>query len=303
MQDFNWREYLYCNPDLQQRRVKTENMVIQHYQTFGKNENRVLKRPTIEVDNNLSKDYTFVILRCVRSEKQSNLWIQCYNSIRKYHPNNKIIIIDNNSYPRYIKKIDLKNCDLINHTDTKSGEILPFFFFLKYKWSKYMIFFHDSMFLNKPLNANMLKVDKFKLFWHFSSGVHDHKTRIPHLLSYLKDNEVLQQLFLKKKHWFGAFGLSCTISLEFLEFIEKEHEFTNLVYYTKNRDDRKCLERILGLLFSYYDYDAVYNSYFGNVSTCPGFGRNNIQDHKEPVSENVKKWEELFSVSKVFVCR
>ena len=38
----------------------------------------------------------FIILRNVNSELTNKYWIHCYNCIRKYYPENKIIIIDDN---------------------------------------------------------------------------------------------------------------------------------------------------------------------------------------------------------------
>lgn len=302
--NFNWRDYLINNIDLQQARIRYEDYAIEHYKKYGYRENRkICNEPYISDNHVLSDDYTFVILRCVRKEKFSELWINCYNSIRKFHPNNKIVIIDNNSNYKYIKNIQLENVELIQHNKQKCGEILPFYYFLKKKWSKYIIYFQDSMYLNRPLCADKLNVENFKFFWHFYQGVHDNKKVITHQINQLTNNEELHKLLKDRKNWFGSFGLSCTMSLQFLEFIEKKHNFTNLVNYTNCREDRKGLERVLGLLCSLYQFKDVYNSYFGPVCICPNFGKNEIEDYNEPKSEAVQEWEQLFCLSKVFVCR
>lgn len=303
---FNWRDYIKYNIDIQQERIRSENAATTHYNKYGYLENRVTFKGTeTEKENHtqLSSDYTFVILRCVKKEKVSDLWINCYNSIRKFYPESKIVIIDNNSNYKYIKDIDLVNVELIQHNDNPAGEILPYFYFLKNKWSKYMIYFQDSMYLNRPLCADKLKIDKFRFFWHFYPGVHDHRVIIPGQIDNLKDNSEIHKLFKNKKKWFGSFGLSCVMSLEFLEFIEEKHHFTNLINYIKNRNDRKGLERILGLLCSLYSFEEVYNSYFGPICICPNFGWNTIDHYQDPKTEPVKEWEQLFSLSKVFVCR
>ena len=302
--NFNWRHYLINHVDLQQARIRYEDYAIKHYKKYGYRENRkICNEPYISDNHVLSDDYTFVILRCVRKEKFSELWINCYNSIRKFHPNNKIVIIDNNSNYKYIKNIQLENVELIQHNKQKCGEILPFYYFLKKKWSKYIIYFQDSMYLNRPLCADKLNVENFKFFWHFYQGVHDNKKVITHQINQLTNNEELHKLLKDRKNWFGSFGLSCTMSLQFLEFIEKKHNFTNLVNYTNCREDRKGLERVLGLLCSLYQFKDVYNSYFGPVCICPNFGKNEIEDYNEPKSEAVQEWEQLFCLSKVFVCR
>ena len=84
--------------------------------------------------------------------------------------------------------------------------------------------------------------------------------------------------------------------------MEEKHHFTKLMSHIGSRDHRKALERIFGLLCSLYHFEDVHNSYFGNVCTCPNFGKNTIEDYKKG-TDHVNKWEELFSLSKIFVCR
>ena len=276
-----------------------------HFRAHGHRENRLFNSPLHKTKKvYLSKDYTFVILRCVKNLSYSKFWIYCYESIRKFHPNNKIIIIDNGSNYRFIQNVELKNTTLIQYNKNNSGEILPFYYFLQHKWSKYIIYLHDSMYLNRPLCAEKLNVEHFRFFWHFYPGGHDNRRTINHQLNLLDNSEPLEKLFIKKnpQDWFGCFGLSCVMSLEFLEFIEEKHKFTNLVQHINNRNDRKGLERILGLLCSYYHLDAVSDSYFGPVCVCPNFGKNTYQDHICK-TENVKLWNKLFNIGKIFVSR
>ena len=301
---FNWRDYIKNNMDLQKCRFRSEERAVKHYKEYGYKENRITyTEPYKNKTDYLSNDYTFVILRCVKKEAYSDLWITCYDSIHKFHPNNKIVIIDNNSNTKFIKKHNLSNVELIQYNDNGAGEILPYYFFLKHRWSKYIIYFQDSMFLNRPLCGDKCNVENFKFFWHFYPGGHDNKIIINSQLDNLKDNEKLKKLFLDKKKWFGSFGLSCIMNIDFLEFIEKQHNFTNLVKLTKNRNDRKGLERVFGLLCSLYHYTDVFNSYFGPVCICPNFGKNTLEDYQEPKTKEVQEWEQLFCLSKAFICR
>lgn len=303
--NFDWRHYIIKNRDLQKHKIKSEQQAIHHFRIHGHKENREFNGENYKTKKiYLSNDYTFIILRCVKNKKFSNLWIQCYLSIRKFHPNNKIIIIDNGSNYQFIENINLEKTTIIHHNKNKSGEILPFYYFLQQKWSKYMIYLHDSMFLNRPLCSEKLNVKQFRFFWHFYPGCHDDQRIIKHQLNVLENSEPLENLFSNKYRpdWFGCFGLSCVMSLEFLEFIEKKHRITNLVNHVNNRNDRKGLERILGLLCSYYDLNAVADSYFGPVCICPNFGKN-IYEHHIQQTENVKLWNKLFNIGKIFVSR
>ena len=60
----------------------------------------------------------FIILRYVINELTNKYWIKCVDSIRQYYPENKILIIDDNSnYDKMYKIIEIKggiNKDLYN---------------------------------------------------------------------------------------------------------------------------------------------------------------------------------------------
>ena len=49
----------------------------------------------------------FMMLRHVNSEKSSVYWMECYDNVRKYYPENPIIIIDDNSNYELIRPKDL----------------------------------------------------------------------------------------------------------------------------------------------------------------------------------------------------
>ena len=54
-------------------------------------------------DSKTHGDSIFVILRCIREEKDKELWRRCYTSIRYFYDMAKIIIIDDNSpYRTYV---------------------------------------------------------------------------------------------------------------------------------------------------------------------------------------------------------
>ena len=48
------------------------------------------------------KDFVFIMVRHINSEQTNNYWIECYNCIREFYPEIKIVIIDDNSDVKYI---------------------------------------------------------------------------------------------------------------------------------------------------------------------------------------------------------
>ena len=148
----------------------------------------------IEKFTTTSKDtFGFIILRHVNNELTDKYWKRSYQCIRKYYPENKIMIIDDNSNYKYITNIELYNTVIVDSTYKKRGEILPYYYFLKLKPFKKAVIFHDSVFINSYIDFN--KIEKYKLIWDFK---HDKVEHVPNnvneeirLLSVYNDPELM----------------------------------------------------------------------------------------------------------------
>jgi hypothetical protein len=213
--------------------------------------------------------YVFVILRHLRNVRDNDLWINSYNSIRKYYTN-KIIIIDDNSS---VNTVDgkLVNTDVIKSEFNGAGEILPYYYFLKNKWADRMIFLHDSMFINRPFKDSELEGD-VKFHWYFTSNGFDDYRKIISYISLLKNNLDLQDYARDSEpKWLGCFGGGAICDLKTIEYLEKEYKlFNSLVFSIKTRKDRETFERILGIVLF---YDGIVNencSNFGDIVKYPG---------------------------------
>ena len=54
---------------------------------------------------------------------------------------------------------------------------------------------------------------------------------------------------MKKKEWYGTFGLMCIIDYEFLNQINIKYNLHKLIKVVNNRQERCGLERTLSILF------------------------------------------------------
>jgi hypothetical protein len=216
------------------------------------------------------KSFVFVILRHLRTTRDNDLWISSYNSIRKFYTN-KIVIIDDNSA---INTVDgkLANTEVIKSEFNGAGEILPYYYFLKYKWADRMVFLHDSMFLNRPFRDSELQGD-IKFHWHFDGdGINDFR-KISNYISILKNNTELQAFATDTDtKWFGCFGVASICNLETIQYIEEEYGiFKNLVLSIRTRKDREAFERVFGIVLYYEGIFQDGNcSNFGNILKYPG---------------------------------
>ena len=91
----------------------------------------------------------FIILRHVNNNITNEYWKECYKCIKNIYPNNRILIIDDNSDDNYVSDIPLYNSMIIKSEYPKRGEFLPYYYFLKTKFCDTAVILHDSIFIKK----------------------------------------------------------------------------------------------------------------------------------------------------------
>ena len=221
-------------------------------------------------------NYGFILTRHVNSEQTNKYWNQCVKLIRTFYPLRKIVIIDDNSNQEFLKaEHNYKNLTIIQSEYLGRGELLPYVYYLKYKWFPNAIIIHDSLFIHKRIPFEKFKTPVLPL-WHHNYD----KENINNLLrisSALTNNQIITKkilgesiniLGLNNDTFNICFGGQAYIKLSFLEHIEQKYKLTNLVNVIHNRTDRCGLERILGLLFCQeYPRLLKFNSLFGDIFT------------------------------------
>lgn len=186
-------------------------------------------------------DFGFIMTRHVRSDSHAKLWIECYNSIRKFY-NNVIMIIDDNSdqeiLDRYI--VPTTNVYKINTKFKKSGEMLPYYYFYYFKPFKKAIILNDSMFIQKSFTDKINNVSDVKFLWHFPEAAFDSN------LFFNLNN--FENLITNKYNFQGCFASTCVITWDFLNTLQQQYNFLNLVNFIKTRPQRMDLERLFAIL-------------------------------------------------------
>lgn len=215
----------------------------------------------------------FIILRHVNSETTNKYWIWSYNSIRVFYPDNMILIIDDNSDYSYITDKKLHNAMIVNSEYPKRGELLPYYYYLKYKLFDIAVIIHDSVFVQKYIDFT--GIDKYKLLWSFKHNwdqIED-ETRI---LNVFNDNELLK-FHKNKSEWVGCFGAMCVITYDYLKHINDKYDISKLLDVILTRYNRCSFERVIACLLQ-KEYKT--KSMFGDIHNyCPwGVGINNLNN-------------------------
>ncbi len=201
--------------------------------------------------------YGFILTRHVNSEKTNKYWNQCVKLIRTYYPLRQIIIIDDNSNQDFVKaEHAYKNITVIQSEYPGRGELLPYIYYLRYRWFPNAIIIHDSLFIHRRIPFEKLNMPVLPLWHHLYDK--ENVNGLLKLASSLKNNHILLDkingstiniLGLNKNSFNLCFGGQAFIQLTFLEKLQHKYNIHALVNTVRNRTDRCAFERIIGLLF------------------------------------------------------
>lgn len=224
----------------------------------------------------------FIILRHVNNYKTNLYWIHCYNCIRKFYPENKILIIDDNSNYQYITDYKLYKTRIIKSEYPGRGELLPYYYYLNNKDFDSAVIIHDSVFINKKID---LSVNKYKILWSFEHNWDNEKNELK-IINKFNDLE-LTKFYKNKNLWKGCFGGMSIINHDYLIFINKKYNFSNLLDCIKTRSNRMDFERVIACLLQKH---IVNKSLLGNIHKYCKWGITFDQKNKNKHLPFIKVW-------------
>jgi len=167
----------------------------------------------------------FIILRHVNTEKFNQLWIECYDCIRKFYPENKILIIDDFSDYKFVDTNKILSNTLIIQSEFKGrGELLPYYYYLQNKLFDYAVVIHDSVFIQQFID---FKKDN-QFMWSFEHHW-DYLYDCHKLINGLQNQDMILSLYNDKKSWKGCFGVMTVITHDLLCDINNTFNFVNLI--------------------------------------------------------------------------
>jgi hypothetical protein len=235
-------------------------------------------------------DFGFIIIRHVNSEQTNKYWNQNVKCIKSLYPVKKIIIIDDNSNPEFVKAdFEYKNVETIKSEFKGRGELLPYYYYLKNNWFENAVIIHDSVFFHKRVAFEKLIGIKVIPLWYFHPDKENlqNTIRITNKLEFSRNlqekislNE--QILGMPNNKWYGCFGVQSFINRNFLTHLENRYKISRMIELVKCRADRCCLERIFGCLFFIENKNIINRkSVFGNIHLYHTWGYNYKQYEKD----------------------
>jgi hypothetical protein len=208
----------------------------------------------------------FIVLRHVNSPATDIYWKHNYSMIRRYYPEAKIMLIDDNSNYEFIDKDfqdKMTNITVIQSEYPGRGELLPYYYYIRNKMFDTAVILHDSAFINKQINFT---VDKYAMIWEFEH-TWDNVVNETRILGYLHNSAELLDYYAKKHLWKGCFGGMSVIKHDFLLELHAKYNFDLLIPHITSREFRMCFERIIACIFQ---QNGSSMSLLGNIHKyCP----------------------------------
>ena len=204
------------------------------------------------------KTLGFIMLRHVNNEITDKCWQLCYDGIRKYYPENVILIIDDTSDYSFITNKQLYKTVIIHSEFSKRGELLPYYYYLQYNLFDIAVIIHDSVFIQQFINFSI--IDTYKMLWEFE---HDWDN-VEYEVKILKvfNNKELDDFYNDKTQWKGCFGGMTIITHKFLTCINDKYNLRKLLDIIVNRNDRMCFERVIACILQ---KECRTESVFGDI--------------------------------------
>jgi len=224
-------------------------------------------------------NYGFIMTRHVNSQTTNNYWNNSIKCIRRFYPDVKIIVIDDNSNYDFVKaQHEYKNVEIIQSEFKARGELLPYYYFYKNKFFENAFIIHDSIFIHKKINFDKIKEIDVLPLWHFNPDKENVINSLKLVSNFRNHYALYKQLTLsdtmvlgRKPEWHGCFGVQSYINHKFLVRIANKYNLFTLLNKVTSRPDRCCLERIFGLLFNLESgVTKTYKSLFGNIHDYNG---------------------------------
>jgi hypothetical protein len=209
--------------------------------------------------------FGFIILRHVNSVKTNLYWNHAVQCIQRFYPFIKIVIIDDNSNHEFLNTdCYMEEIIVINSEFIGRGEILPYYYLMKYKWFDNAVIVHDSVFFQQRIHFEHFCGQNVVPLWSFEEN-NENLVNVRRIASQLQNNtgllNVLGIIQLMTK-WSGCFGSMAFINTDYLLQLEAKYKLSNLIHFIKCREDRCSLERLLGIIFSFSTKKSVFGDIF-----------------------------------------
>lgn len=240
------------------------------------------------------EDLAFIILKYAVDEQTNEFWKESYTSVRKFYPDIKILIIDDNS-PYQDTSFKTTNCEIVMNEIPGRAELSPYYYLHVKKVAKKVIIIHDAVFINEEIKVD--HIDTFRTLWDFTHRW-DFDTNNYRLLATFDNNAELIKFYYEKEKWKGSFGVMGIMTWDFVDKIEKKFRLIEKMALALENNKilrhqhRQCFERVIGCVCAYLD--GVQPSLYGDINKyCMKLSADNTKRLKLHYDGYIKRKNDL----------
>lgn len=221
-------------------------------------------------------NFGFIIPSFCKTDQHLDVLKYCIKSIRKFYPNNKIIIINDFSLIDISKPFtnDL-NVNIVMSTQKGAADISTYEYFYNNKLFDIAVIMQDSMFFENKVET-LDQIEKVLPLWHatnhrrewdttivpktqiadmFKNEITTHSEHIiTHIKKILGDTEFTKyalNLYKQKERWSVTFGPSVIISHNFLTELQEKTNILSLFTQLYTNWQRRIAESVFSLGIHY----------------------------------------------------
>lgn len=225
--------------------------------------------------------FTFVVLRHVTNSVVNLYWQMCLQQLKQNYPKCQVVVIDDHSpwkpeftilNPQDYTQVRFYDSDI----EPKRGELLPYYYSLKYKFNETMIIIHDTLFFHETIDFE--QPQNYQTLWCFHNDKTYLESNLDDILVNLDHSKELRHIY-NSISIRGSLGAMTIINFDFLQEVFTNNRWMNqLVSLIDSRLNRMKFERLLPLLF-YHHTSKLRVSFFGDHIKYFDAIYNHIWDH------------------------
>ena len=203
------------------------------------------------------KQFGFIVLRNVLSERSNTYWQESYDCIRRVYPDVPIVVIDDHSTFPVSAKAMTGTTVIDSPFPPGRAELVPYLVYAKMDPPPFevAVVLHDSVFVQKPLleihtlceGISDSEIMDYRILWNFPH-YYDQPEDEKRLLRLLRDPDDILAFHADKSAWTGCFGVMSVIRHSFLKRLDARYELERLVPGVEKRFNRMSLERVWACL-------------------------------------------------------
>lgn len=220
----------------------------------------------------------FIVVACVRTQDHAYSLSRCLDSIRHYHTEPIVVLVDHSSDKTLINT-SYPDTNYIFLDPPVTADMQAFSWYIKHPVFEIAIMLQDSMYLLNAFNLSQVAcVEDVAYMWHFTnhrvqwahirepSGITHDELNMYCINNYISSpgfRAYCLETYMNKNRWSGCFGFACILRHTFSTRLEETTHISSLMAHGSTNRLRRSMESLFSLACQYAAQREIHSSYDG----------------------------------------